>query len=470
MNRSTLGLFVGAVASVLFAALFVVGNPLTDRASATTIPMVFPLEFRVTVRHDYLAPRVGHLHQGTDLMAAKMTKELACVSGTVTLRVGSYNGVPEYSLWLAGDDGHGYFYIHINNDTPGTDDGKGGLQNAFAPGLVSGAHVEQGQHIAYVGDSGNAEGTGPHLHFEIHGTTSMSSPSLDPYDSLVNAPLADGTPPPPPPSTPNGTRFQQNSANIVYSGKWVTFTTSGASGGSYKYADSTANASLWFTGTRLDLIATKGYTQGKARVSVDGGDAVLVDLYSSTTLRQQTVWSTGTSPGYAQGYRLLSGQPHAAGGPTRVNIDAVDVQGSLIAPPPSGVSVTRYQQNNTNILYSGKWLNFITSGASGGNYIYADSTAAASIWFTGTKLDLIATKGYTQGKARVSVDGGTPVLVDLYNATTLRQQKVWSTGSLAQGTHKVTISWTGQAHTPGGTTRVNIDAVDVMGTLVKAGP
>ena len=73
---------------------------------------------------------------------AKMTKELACVAGTVTLRVGTYGGVPEYSLWLAGDDGHGYFYIHINNDTPGTDDGKGGLANAFAPGLVSGAHVD----------------------------------------------------------------------------------------------------------------------------------------------------------------------------------------------------------------------------------------------------------------------------------------------------------------------------------------
>jgi hypothetical protein len=465
------GLFIGVIAVVLLAALFVIGSPLVDRASAATIPMVFPLEFRVTVHHDYLAPRVGHLHQGTDLMAPKMTKELACVSGRVTLRVGSYNGVPEYSLWLAGDDGHGYFYIHINNDTPGTDDGQGGLQYAFAPGLVSGAHVEQGQHIAYVGDSGNAEGTGSHLHFEIHETTSMSSPSMDPYDSLVNAPLADGTAPPPPPSTPNGTRYQQNNSNITYAGKWLTFTTSGASGGSYAYADSAASASIGFTGTQLDLIATKGYTQGKVKVSVDGGTPVLVDLYSSTTLRQQRVWSTGT---LAQGTHKVvvswSGQPHTTGGPTRVNIDAVDVQGSLIAPPPSTASITRYQQNNSNILYSGKWLTFITSGASGGSYAYADSAASASIWFTGTQLDLIATKGYTQGKVRVSVDGGTAVLVDLYNATTLRQQKVWSTGTLAQGTHKVTLSWSGQPHTTGGPTRVNIDAVDVTGSLVQAGP
>ncbi len=299
----------------------------------------------------------------------------------------------------------------------------------------------------------------------------MSSPSLDPFDSLVNAPLADGTPPPPPPSTPNGTRYQQNNTNIVYSGKWVTFSTSSASGGSYGYADSTASAVIWFTGTQLDLIATKGYTQGKVRVSVDGGTAVLVDLYNSITLRQQRVWSTKT---LEQGTHRVTvswtGQPHTSGGPTRVNIDAVDVQGSLISPPPSTASVTRFQQNNTNILYSGKWVTFLTTGASGGSYGYADSAASASIWFTGTRLDLIATKGYTQGKVRVSVDGGTAVLVDLFNPTTLRQQKVWSTNTLAEGTHKVTVTWTGQPHASGGPTRVNIDAIDITGTLVKAVP
>lgn len=183
-------------AIAMLAVVIVLGNPFAGRAKATTIPIVFPLEIRVPVLHDYLAPRTGHLHQGTDLMCPKMTKELAAVSGIVTLRTDTYNGLPAYTLWLAGDDGHGYFYIHINNDTPGTDDGKGGVQYAYAPGLTNGTRVHVGDVIGYAGDSGNAEDCGSQLHFEIHlggyvaasaGQTRTPS-AIDPYASLMAAP------------------------------------------------------------------------------------------------------------------------------------------------------------------------------------------------------------------------------------------------------------------------------------------
>jgi len=44
-------------------------------------------------------------------------------------------------------------YIHLNNDTPGTDDGQGW---GFAPGMAPGVNVTKGQLIGYLGDSGNA--------------------------------------------------------------------------------------------------------------------------------------------------------------------------------------------------------------------------------------------------------------------------------------------------------------------------
>ncbi len=50
-------------------------------------------------------------------------------------------------------------------------------------------------------------------------------------------------------------------------------------GGSYKYADSPASATLTFTGTGIDWIATKGYTQGKAKLILDGGAPVTVDAF-----------------------------------------------------------------------------------------------------------------------------------------------------------------------------------------------
>lgn len=114
----------------------------------------------------YLAPRGGgtRRHEGQDLMAPKMLKLLACVSGTIVELRHRPTG---NSLYLRGDDGYYYCYLHMNNDRPGTDDGSNLLEYAFAPGITEGMRVEQGDHLSFVGDSGNAEYSGSHCHFEM---------------------------------------------------------------------------------------------------------------------------------------------------------------------------------------------------------------------------------------------------------------------------------------------------------------
>jgi len=56
----------------------------------------------------------------------------------------------------------------------------GGIKRVIKPGI----RVEAGQHIAWVGDSGNAENTAPHIHFELR---DPSGTVVNPYSSLVKA-------------------------------------------------------------------------------------------------------------------------------------------------------------------------------------------------------------------------------------------------------------------------------------------
>ena len=120
---------------------------------------------KATWTDTYLAPRSnGRLHEGQDLMGKKMLKLLACVDATIVELRHEAGG---NSLYMRGVDGYYYCYLHINNDRPGTDDASNILANAFAPGMAIGKSVRRGDHIAYVGDSGNAEATSPHCHFEI---------------------------------------------------------------------------------------------------------------------------------------------------------------------------------------------------------------------------------------------------------------------------------------------------------------
>jgi murein DD-endopeptidase MepM/ murein hydrolase activator NlpD len=111
-------------------------------------------------------------HQGTDIFAPKMTPVVACKSGMV-ISAGVSSGRAGVYVKVRHDDGAVSVYIHLNNDTPGTDDGKG---VGIAPGIAKGVRVEAGTLLGFVGDSGNAENTPPHLHFEYrpNGTTAVN--------------------------------------------------------------------------------------------------------------------------------------------------------------------------------------------------------------------------------------------------------------------------------------------------------
>ncbi len=171
--------FLGLVATVFSP----VGLAPAGAATVPTLVLPIALDYVDAVRwtDTWGAARSGgRAHVGVDIIGPQMTPLVAAADGVITwMRHDSRRG---NILYLTDDNGWQYTYIHINNDTPGTDDGANRYEEAFGPGIERGARVTAGQVIAYMGDSGNAEWTVTHLHFEV----------VDPYGNNVNpAPLVD---------------------------------------------------------------------------------------------------------------------------------------------------------------------------------------------------------------------------------------------------------------------------------------
>jgi Ca2+-binding RTX toxin-like protein len=191
-----------AAALATLAVLALVAGGATPAAAApgyaygqlVDYPLVFPADQPVVTgyRTHFWDQRYNGDHHAQDLMGPKMTEVYAVATGTV--RWVNWSSHPEdlnpekcCSAVVQHDDGWETVYIHLNNDTPGTDDGQGW---GIAPGVVPGARVERGQLIGWVGDSGNAEGTDPHLHFELWAPGDVA---VDSFESLKEAQAARGS-------------------------------------------------------------------------------------------------------------------------------------------------------------------------------------------------------------------------------------------------------------------------------------
>jgi hypothetical protein len=173
-------LFVVVVALAGALVALPAAHASTTPSGAEYHTLTFPVQEQnqVSYSDDFGGPRQ---HPGNDIMGKKLLHELAAADGTITFVRSDASGHSGNMLILTGTDGWKYWYIHINNDTPGTDDGKNPAAWKFAPGLTVGTHVKKGQFIAYMGDSGEAETTDPHLHFELH---RPNDTFIDPYTSL----------------------------------------------------------------------------------------------------------------------------------------------------------------------------------------------------------------------------------------------------------------------------------------------
>jgi peptidoglycan LD-endopeptidase LytH len=108
---------------------------------------------RLALHSSWGEPRSGRRrHQGIDIFAHRGTPVVAAAEGIV-VRIGTTDRLGGNTVWVAGKPSTLYYYAHLDG---------------FRPGLRVGEHVEAGDVLGRVGNTGNARTTPPHLHFGMY--------------------------------------------------------------------------------------------------------------------------------------------------------------------------------------------------------------------------------------------------------------------------------------------------------------
>ena len=105
------------------------------------------------------APGEGRLHEGQDIFAPRGTPILSATTGYV-VKIGEDN-LGGHTVSVIGDGGRKYYYAHLDS---------------YARNLEVGDFVTRQTVLGYVGSTGNADGTPPHLHFGVYTATGAINP------------------------------------------------------------------------------------------------------------------------------------------------------------------------------------------------------------------------------------------------------------------------------------------------------
>ncbi|MGZ4289161.1 MAG: choice-of-anchor P family protein [Gaiellaceae bacterium] len=128
------------------------GKPLKLHPKLTAGRYVFPVYGPTSYIDTFGSARADvTYHHGDDIFGTLGQPLVACTDGIV-FSVG-WNKVGGNRLWIVDGAGNQFYYAHLS---------------AFSTSAVNGAHVRAGQVIGFMGNTGDAEGTPYHLHFEVH--------------------------------------------------------------------------------------------------------------------------------------------------------------------------------------------------------------------------------------------------------------------------------------------------------------
>ena len=169
---------------------------------------IFPIAGPASFTSDFNEGRSGgRLHAGNDLFGEHGTPLVAVDDGQVRSGRDPLGG---NVLNLYATDGTRYYYAHLNAFT----DGATTLVDPPAPRMV-----RAGEIVGFLGNTGNAKTTAPHVHFEIH---PANGPAIDPFPSLQNAPrMSDPRVAPSVAASPRNVLVTASAALLLGLGAWA---------------------------------------------------------------------------------------------------------------------------------------------------------------------------------------------------------------------------------------------------------
>jgi hypothetical protein len=267
------------------------------------------------------------------------------------------------------------------------------------------------------------------------------------------------------------TRFEESSSAIQYSDEWLNHVSAMHSGGAAKLAvNPGARATFTFSGQTARWIAFRDQWAGIANVYVDGVFKQEIDTYASPQMVQTVMFTT---TGLGAGVHTLTVEVAGRHNPSSLGnwvwIDAFDASAAadgVAAKGGTGTSAfTRVEQTNAAIAYSGLWAwstvsrTFLSGGSA---TLAAMSGARATFTFTGTQARWIGFRDSYAGIVNVYIDGVLQTQVDTYSFESRANVGLYTTPTLAPGTHTLTLEATGTRNPMSGGNWVWVDAFEFV--------
>jgi hypothetical protein len=145
---------------------------------------------------------------------------------------------------------------------------------------------------------------------------------------------------------------------------------------------------------------------------------------------------------------------------------ATDTTLHVVTTEAPTLVTNRYEQNDPLLKWEGPWT--FTGGPedSGGTCVYTeDNSASVMLKFTGVSVSLVTRVGLSLGEIQVTLDSGTPQIIDCYSPAPGYQQIIWAADPLPNANHYLKLECTGTANPASGGIGIYIDAFAITGTL-----